>query len=116
MGVYLLNTVANDGSRLFASLPHTRLLVDLYDHLKRIPGLTVTGLVRDELMGAFIECDFCRYVFVIVEESREYRFYVNPRQCPDEILAEVTEYCDRFLLPRFFPSVALVFGTEHTQL
>ena len=105
MGTYLLNNLANDGSRLFCVMPHTRLLQDVYAHLTQLPGVVITGMLRDDIEDAWVEFDYCHYSFVVVEGARDYRFYVNHSLCPDELLLEVLSHCSLFLMPqRFFPS------------
>ena len=97
MAEELLNVIMNDGSRQFGELPQTVLWYELRDHIARLDGAAVTGLVTDHVTEAWIDFNYRGHQFTINDQFGEYWFFVEDRECPDDILESILSH-SRLLL------------------
>jgi len=88
-----------DGSRHFASLPESEPWESLHEHVKRLGGVSETGIVTDEVTEAWIDFSFRGHEFSINNQSGDYWFFVEDPACPEEVLEAVLSHC-KLLLER----------------
>lgn len=88
-----------DGSRHFASLPEAEPWESLHEHVKRLEGVSETGIITDEVTEAWIDFSFRGQEFSINNQSGDYWFFVEDPACPEEVLEAVLSHC-KLLLER----------------
>ena len=87
----------HDGSRHFAALPMTRSWHTLHAHLKRLGGVSDTGILTDEVTEAWIDFRYRGHQFSVNNQLGEYWFFVEDPACPFEVLEAVLTHCKLLL-------------------
>jgi hypothetical protein len=93
----LLNIIMHDGSRQFGELPQFATWHKLSRHVRKLNGASVTELLTDHVIEAWIDFTFRGYQFTVNNQFGDYWFFVQDPHCPDDILEEVLSHC-RLLL------------------
>jgi hypothetical protein len=88
---------AHDGSRQFLALPATRGPRALRDHLAKLPGARIGGVVSDGITESWIDFEFGDHAFTVNEQFGEYWFFVRDPGCPPAVLAAVAAHCAGWL-------------------
>jgi hypothetical protein len=98
-GMRFFSWIANDGSRNFVDLPETVDWWQLRDHLKKLPGVTITGFVTDGITEAWIDFSYRGHKFSVNNQYGDYWFFVADPECLDEILLPVAHHAASLLGP-----------------
>lgn len=95
--IKLFNLTMHDGSRHFGDLPQTVLWYDLHDHTTQMPGAVLTGFITDHVTEAWIDFTYGGHQFSVNDQYGDYWFFVEDPECPDHLMIEVLEYCEKLL-------------------
>lgn len=85
----------NDGSCCFMDFLPTDIIGfnNLYDYLGTLVGVKKTGILTDNITGAWMDFRYRGHKFSVNNVMGEYWFFVRDPECPDEILNDVVKYC-----------------------
>ena len=86
-----------DGSRHFAALPESESWESLHEHVRRLEGVSDTGMITDEVTEAWIDFRYRGHGFSINNQSGDYWFFVEDPACPSEVLEAVLTHCKLLL-------------------
>ena len=88
----------NDGSRNFMNLP-TNIIgwSDLYKYLGKLDGVKKTGFLTDNVTEVWMDFSFRGYNFSVNNQMGEYWFFSENAECPEAVLDEIVEYCEKLL-------------------
>ncbi len=79
----------HDGSRNFTDLPMTQDWYAVRDHVRLLPGATLTGFVTDDVTEAWIDFTWRGHRFSINNQYGDDWFFVDDPLCPEGFLMEV---------------------------
>lgn len=87
-----------DNSRNFMDLP-TDIIgwSDLYNYLGKLDGVKKTGFLTDNVTEVWMDFSFRGHNFSVNNQMGEYWFFAENPNCPEEILTEIAEHCDKLL-------------------
>lgn len=87
-----------DGSRNFADLPEAVFFDELREIANKFEGAQETGFITDWMTEVWLDFDYRGHKFSINNQMGEYWFFVENPNCSDEILCEVMEHFENFLV------------------
>ena len=76
----------HDGSRHYASLPQLLSFNQLRAHLKRQPGVLITGYITDEVTEVWIDFSYSGHNFTVNNQFGEYWLFAQDPTTPDDVL------------------------------
>jgi hypothetical protein len=94
----IFNMTMNDGSRHFYAHPTVISWDDLLDHLEKLDGLEITGIVTDEVTETWADFTYRTCEFSINDQNGEFWFFSENQNCPEKVLLEIGGHCGQ--LPR----------------
>ncbi len=87
----------HDGSRQFARLPANSEWNDVREHVKKLPGAELVGLVCDRITEVWMDFTYKNQTFTINDQFCEYWFFIHNPCCQEEILCEVKAHWETLL-------------------
>lgn len=87
-----------DGSRNFADLPEVVFFDELREIARKFEGAHETGFITDWITEVWLDFEYRGHKFSINNQMGDYWFFVENPNCPDEILREVIEHFEKFLV------------------
>ena len=87
-----------DGSRNFAALPESVFFDELRKIAKGFEGAKETNFITDWVTEVWLDFEYRGHKFSINNPMGDYWFFVENPNCPDEILLEVIEHFEKFLV------------------
>lgn len=80
----------------FCTFAQTQLWPDLREHLLRLPDVTVTEDPIDLLGQSWIDFRFHGHSFIVTADAGEFLFFLDGNRCPESVLLEIVNHCQRF--------------------
>ncbi len=94
----LFNFKMHDGSRNFVNLPTDVIdWSDLYNYLGELNGVKKTGFLTDNVTEVWMDFSFRGHDFSVNNQMGEYWFFNENPDCPEQILIEIAEHCEKLL-------------------
>lgn len=93
----LLKIEMHDGSRHFAILPANQDWYRVRDHLQKLPGASLTGILCDDVTEAWIDFVYKSHTFTINDQFGEYWFFCKDPNASESILGEVKAHWETLL-------------------
>jgi hypothetical protein len=97
--VWLTDFRMADGSRHFGSFKMSVDWVRVRNHVNRLAGAELTGVLTDHVTEAWIDFQYQDHAFTIHTVLDEYWFFVNDSECPISVLQAVTCHFAKLLVP-----------------
>jgi hypothetical protein len=88
----LFKTESKDDWRHFVDMPEVIFFDHFYDYLEELEGAEITSFVPDGTIEMRLDFDFHGHKFFVDNQLGEYRFFVQDRNCPEEILFEIIDH------------------------
>ncbi|MBX3243597.1 MAG: hypothetical protein KF685_03905 [Acidobacteria bacterium] len=88
----------SDSSRHFGDLPHTADFETMREHAGKLPDAKETAYITDNITEMWLDLTYRGHKFSINNQFGEYWFFVENRDCPDEVLSEVLEHFGSLLI------------------
>lgn len=88
----------DDGSRHFANFPETVSFERLREIVKQFEGTHEISFITDNVTEVWLDFAYKGHKFSINNQNGDYWFFVEDPACLNEILLEVVEYFERFLV------------------
>ncbi len=91
----LFDVRTTDGSRQFARLPKAAPWGVLRQHLARLPGVQIAGLVVERAPAPWMDFTYRGYRFTLRDAGPELWLSVADPQCSDLILYALAAHCEQ---------------------
>ncbi len=76
----------------FCKFPQTRFWFEVGERLLKLRGVAVTDAADDPMVGSWLCFTFREHSFTIIAEGGEFVFFVEDRDCPEVVRAEVSAH------------------------
>lgn len=80
----------------FCNFSQTRLWHELHDRLSALSGVAITHFADAPVVGSWLDFTFKGHHFSISAESGEFAFFVEGKDCPECVRAEIIAHLQPF--------------------
>lgn len=92
-----IKSLMNAGSRHFVDMPEVVFFDELCEHAEKLEEAEITEFVTDGVVEMWLNFEFRGHKFAVNNQFGDYLFFVEPPECPEEILLEVIEHFRKLL-------------------